>query len=36
MIVNYKGPDTNNKKVILQGSHEKSDETDDFKDDMEE
>jgi len=35
MIVSYKGPDTNNKKQILQGSHEKS-ETDDFDDALEE
>jgi len=35
MIVSYKGPDTNNKKITLQGSHEKSDETDDFENALE-
>jgi hypothetical protein len=34
MIVTYKGPDTNNRKVSLQGKHEKS-ETDDFDDALE-
>mgnify|MGYP006099940729 FL=1 len=35
MIVTYKGPDTKNRRKTLQGSHEKSDETDDFAEALE-